>query len=132
MKTYHPKVVYVDTNVLLRFLLRDNSTQLKAAESLFKKAKEGKIKLVVAQVVIFEINFVLKRVYSLPKEDIIPQFESLFSTPYFIIQDNETFNQALKLYKNSNNSLADCFLLTETKIEEAELFTFDKKLQKLT
>lgn len=127
MKTY-----YADTNVFLRFLLKDNLTQLRAAIALFNKAKEGKIKLVVAQIVIFEINFVLKRLYLLSKEDIISHLESLLSTSYFSIQDHEVFNQALVFYKNSKNSLADCFLFVESKRENAKLFTFDKKLQKLT
>lgn len=123
------KIYYVDTNVFLRFILKDNVQQYKTVRGLFKKAKDIEVKLLVPQIVIFEINFVLGKVYHIGKEEIIQQLESLLSTYYFHIQNDEIFKDALKLFKISNNSLVDCFLILKAKQEGAELFTFDKKLK---
>lgn len=126
------KVYYVDTNVFLRFILKDNVQQYKTARELFQKAKDGKVKLLACQIVIFEINFILGKFYHLEKEEIIQQLESLLSAQYFHIQNDAVFKDALKLFKINNNSLADCFLLAKAQEENAELFTFDKKLKEKT
>lgn len=123
------KIYYVDTNVFLRFILKDNVQQYKTVRGLFKKAKDQEVKLLVPQIVIFEINFILGKVYHIGKEEIIQQLESLLSTYYFHIQNDEIFKDALRLFKISNNSLVDCFLILKAKLEKAELFTFDQKLK---
>ncbi|MBI2431018.1 MAG: PIN domain-containing protein [Candidatus Levybacteria bacterium] len=122
------KVYYVDTNVFLRFLLRDIPTQYTIAEKLFKKAKSGKVKLVLPQIIIFEIYFILNTFYHLSKPEIIEKIQSLLAVKYFHVQNKEIFKKAIKLFEKSNNSLADCFLLAKADYAKAELFSFDKKL----
>ncbi len=125
------QVYYVDTNVFLRFLLKDNSNYYNEATSLFRKAKDKKVKLLVPTIVIFEVAFVLLSVYKYAKEEIIVHLESLLATDYWDIDEIGVFRTAINLYKSSSNSLVDCFLFAKAQIEETELFTFDKKLQKL-
>jgi len=124
------EIFIVDTNVFLRFLLKDNTSLYKKAESIFLKAKTGKVKLFVPSIVIFEISFILNSTYKFAKEEIIHNIESLLSTDYLIIDDLTIFHQAIALYKTSSNSFADCFILAKSKLEGCQLFTFDKKLSK--
>jgi len=125
------ETVLVDTNVFLRFLLKDDPNLHNRAFSLLTKAKLGKIKLLVPTIVIFEISFVLNSVYKFTKEEIIQNIESLLAVSYLSIDEVAIFKQALTLYKNSNNSFADCFLITKAKSQGIKLFTFDKKLSRL-
>lgn len=121
----------IDTNVLLRLLLQDIPSQYNQAEKLFLDAKNGKTDLIIPQIVIFEINFALKKFYHLKKEDIIEKLKSLVSTDYVQVESRDTFQQTFILYKKNNVSFVDCFLIAKTQVEEAELFTFDHKLKKL-
>ena|SRR3989344_8753106 len=126
------ETVIVDTNVFLRFLLKDDPILHKQALSLFTKAKAGKIKLLIPTIVIFEISFVLNSVYKFTKEEVIQNIESLLVVHYLSIDDSIIFRQAIVLYKDSNNSFADCFLLAKARSQGIKLFTFDKKLSKLS
>lgn len=124
------KVYYVDTNVFLRFFLKDILVQYEVAEELFKKAKDGEVKLVVAQITIFEIQFVLYTEYHFSKQEIIEKIQSLLAANYLHIQNKKVFKIAIAYFEKSKNSLADCFILAKAQSVNAELFTFDKKLKK--
>lgn len=121
----------IDTNVLLRLLLQDIPSQYNQAEKLFLDAKKGKIDLIIPQIVIFEINFALRKFYHLQKEEIIEKLKSLVSTDYVKVKSRDIFQQAFILYKQNKVSFVDCFLVAKAEAEEADLFTFDRKLKNL-
>lgn len=121
----------IDTNILLRFLLQDITSQYNQAEKFFLDAKNGKIDLIIPQIVIFEANFALKKFYHLKKEEIVEKLKSLVSTDYVQVESRDIFQQVFILYKENNVSLVDCFLIAKANAEKAELFTFDQKLKKL-
>lgn len=126
------KQVIADTNAFLRWLLGDILKQKSAFENILQQAKDKKINLLVPQIIIFEIDFILKDYYQVPKEEIIEKLQTLVSVNYIDIEDREVFITALAYYKKENISLVDLFLLAKSRIEKTELFTFDKKLKKLT
>lgn len=121
----------IDANAFLRLLLDDIPKQKKAFEKLLQKAKRKEVVLFVPQIVIFEIDFILEKYYQFSKEEIINKLKSIISTSYIQVQDKEYFKRAIELYAQENMSFADCFLLSEAKIENAELFTFDRKIKNL-
>jgi predicted nucleic-acid-binding protein len=125
------ETVYVYTNVFLRYLLKDDLALYRRAEVIFDKAKKAQVKLLVPNIVIFEIAFVLKSVYKETKEEVIQKIESLIASRYLFIDDAPTLRQAITLYKNSSNSFVDCFLIAKSQAEGYKLFTFDKKLSVL-
>lgn len=125
------KSIFVDANAFLRLLLNDIPKQKKEFEKLLNQAKNEKVKLIVPQIVIFEINFILQKYYKFPKEEIIDQLQTIVETPYLKIQDSGALRDAIKLYSINNLSLADCFLICKVRESNATLFTFDKDLNKL-
>lgn len=125
------KRVVVDTNVFLRFLLDDIPVQRQEAEMLFSKAKKGTVEVFVPQIVVFELEFVLRKYYQLPKPEVILKIKSLINTPYFQISDRQTFIMALNIFDNSTFSFVDAFLMTTAQNSEGQLFSFDKKINKL-
>lgn len=125
------KSYIIDTNIILRFLLQDVVSQFKQAKKIFTDAKNGKVNLIIPQIVIFEINFALKKFYNLGKEDIIEKIGQIVSTEYIDVESRKLFLMAIGLYKRKNISFADCFLIAKAEAEEADLFTFDQKLKKL-
>lgn len=122
------KQVIVDTNALLRFLLNDIPQQKKEVEKLLRQAKQNKITLCILPIVIFEIDFTLRKYYQFDKEKVIDKLESIVGTDYMQVEQKEVFFEVLKLYRVTNISFVDCFLLLQAESRGAELFTFDKKL----
>ena len=125
------KAVVVDTNAFLRLLLDDFPKQADLVKGLINQAKKEQIRIIIPQIVIFEIDFILRKYYSFEKQEVINKLKSLLSASYFEVESISVFRNALILYKENNVSFADCFLLAKAEAEEADLFTFDKKLKKL-
>ena len=122
----------VDTNAFLRLLLDDVPKQADKVEKLFKEAEVKKHKLTVPQIVIFELSYAFEKYYELTKEEIIEKVDTTLAMNYLTIQNRELFQEALEIFRNNNLSLADCFIYCFAQKRNAEIFTFDKALQKLT
>lgn len=125
------KSFVVDTNAFLRLLLNDIPQQARQVEHLIRQAKKEEVKIIVPQIVIFEIEFVLRGYYNFEKQEIIEKLKVLLSSSYFAIESLSVFQEAINLYEENNISLTDCFLIAKAEAEKADLFTFDQKLKKL-
>lgn len=125
------KLYLLDTNSLLRFLLNDVPEQSDKVVELLDKAKAGNVKLFVAQIVIFEITFILEKYYHFPKEKIIDGLGTLLASSYLEIQDRSVFQEAIELFKTKNIDFVDCFLVSKANEDNAAVFTFDKDLNTL-
>jgi len=123
------RTIIIDTNSILRFLLDDIPEQNAEVQKLFQQAKKTNLEIIVSEIVIFEIHFILEKYYLFRKEEIIEKLGIIVSSNYLNIESREIFTSALKLYRENNISLVDCFLLVKAEIEEAELFTFDDKMK---
>lgn len=118
----------VDTNTLLRFLLNDVPNQVSQVVDKIEKTKKGKLKLIVPQIVIFEIHFALTSEYGFSKQGVLDALKKIVSSDFLVIQDKDIFKDALDLYTDVNISLPDCFLKVYAEYSNAKLFTFDQKL----
>lgn len=61
---------FIDTNVILRYLLNDIPEQADAAEALFKAAAKGDLALKTNAMVIAELVWTCESYYELPKDEI--------------------------------------------------------------
>lgn len=125
------KEVIIDTNVILRFFLNDIPEQKIIVEALLQKAKNKTIFITIPQIVIFELDFILEKYYEFHKEEVIDKLKTLVSTDYLRVESKELFIITLTLYSRENLSLVDCFLISQAKERNMEIFTFDKKLKNL-
>lgn len=121
----------IDTNGFLRLLLNDIPEQADQVAKFIQQANDKNIKIIVPQIILFEIDFTLSKYYHIGKKEIIEKLKSLVSTPYFSIESKDVFSRALITYENYNISFVDAFLLSKSEIERSGFFTFDQQLQKL-
>lgn len=126
------KTLILDTNSLLRFLLDDVPSQTKLVKEKIRLAKQGELKLVVHTLVIFEIIYALTKVYGFSKEKVINVLKKLIAFKYLDIPEREIISNALEVYLIKNLSFVDCFLHKLSHKFNAELFTFDRNLEKLS
>lgn len=125
------KIYFADTNIFLRFLLKDNPKFSKKARSYFTLAKKGRIRIIVLSVVILEIEYVLRKVYSLSRQEIAKKISSLVKSIYFEIEDRSLWLDVLAVYSKAKLDLVDIFLFEKAKANDAEVLSFDKDLIKL-
>ena len=125
------KVYFADTNIFIRFLLRDNLQQAKEAGNYFASAKAKKIQIVVLSEILLEIDYVLKKVYGLSRLEITQKLSDLISSIYFDIKDRSLWIRTIELYPKTNFDLVDIFLFEKAKSVEGKVLSFDKDFQKL-
>ena len=61
----------LDTNVLVRFLTADESPKYKTLYSFFESLEHGQMRIELKLIVLFQVIFVLKRFYRVPKKQIV-------------------------------------------------------------
>jgi len=125
------KKYIVDTNVFLRFLLKDHPKHFKTASKYFTQAKEGKIILILIPEVVFEIDYVLRGVYSVSKKEVVGILDSLLKSPSLEIANREMLIECVDRYKDLQVDLVDLFLYKVARKEKAEVLSFDKDFAKI-
>lgn len=99
----------IDTNVLVRFITRDDPFQTSLASGFMNSltiASPGFISLVV----LAELFWVLNHSYKTSRTSIVRTLEALLLTSEFILEDPELVYEALKMYKDKNADFDDCLI----------------------
>lgn len=115
-------MVLFDTNMILRYLLNDDTDMADAAERYITAGASVTIEVMA------EAVYVLKRVYQLERRDIadlLTQLLDLVGTP-----DKELLLSALDAYAKHGLDFVDCILLSYHNLRGYEIATFDQKLLK--
>lgn len=115
----------LDTNVILRFLLRDLPDQSAKATAAVTTSK-----CYVTDVVVTETAFVLEKVYEAPRNDIAVSLKSFLLFPNLIC-NADLLTDVIDLYqKRQSLSIVDCYAAVEANVSGNQLITFDRKLLK--
>jgi predicted nucleic-acid-binding protein len=121
----------VDTNVILRYLLKDNELLFKKASSLLEKVKGGEETVVIPESVLAECVYVLLRIYKVERQIISEKFQGLFSYKGVVNPDKKEMVYAITLFGKTQLSIVDCILCARATLNRLELFTFDNELKKI-
>ena len=119
-------MIFIDTNIFIRFLTNDIPKKADACEKIFKKAVEKKETLFTTELVIAEIIWVLESYYELPKEEIQDKVEKILNTPNLICPNKDLILGALTLYSEMNIDYIDscnALILKDKHIEK--LYSYD-------
>ena len=123
-------MVALDTNVVVRLLVRDDTGQAKKAEHAFVRHARGD-GIFLALVVIVETAWVLAYTYELDRAVIHEHLLSLTRTRGVVIDQADLVQDALDAYAKGSADFADYVILAATRREGCRtLFTFDKRLGK--
>ena len=122
---------FVDTNIFLRLLLKDDQEMHQKAELLFEKAEKGKFKLWTTDVVILEIVWTLKALYDYPKENIKIAVSGLFGIENLKIQNRPLLISALNDHVTYNVDFADAYNYQFAQKEGFKILSFDKHFDRI-
>ena len=114
------KKFLIDTNVILRCLLRDNEEQAQKADEVIK-AGAWTLPEVLA-----EVEHVLRTVYNVERKDIAEQLFKAFELIKF--ERPDIMLRALEIFNNTRLDFVDCIIAAYHGVNKVEVFTFDKKL----
>ena len=103
-------MIGVDTNVVVRYLTRDDPTQYEKARRLIDREVAKGEPVFVSLLVLLETEWVLRSRYDLTKPDIVSAFSALLDTVDLTIEDEPSVESALYSWKDSVADFADCLI----------------------
>lgn len=118
--------IAIDTNVLVRWLVRDDPTQSAAASRLMAAAEEGGVPVMLLFGVLMETEWVLRSRYKLDKSALVRVFTQLLETDGLQFEDEAALEEALFRWKESKADFTDCLLAAKAGLLRRQPFmTFD-------
>jgi predicted nucleic-acid-binding protein len=122
----------IDTNVLVRFLVRDDEAHFEKARKLIKREVAAGRYVFVSQLVLLEAEWVLRSRYSLPKNRIIETISGLLDAIDVRFEDEPAIEEALFIWKDTTVDFADCLIgARNRRLGCRATATFDVKAAKL-
>jgi predicted nucleic-acid-binding protein len=100
----------VDTNVLIRYLTRDDQSQYDKARRLIAREVAKGDPVFVSLLVLLETEWVLRSRYAMTKSDIVTTFSSLLATADLKFEDEPSVETAVYSWKDSAADFADCLI----------------------
>lgn len=121
----------VDTNVLVRFFVRDDESQFKLAERLIGDARDGT--LFVSPIVLVELNWVLRRAYGFSRDAVMEVLQGMTEFRQFHLGQREVIVEALAMASISGVDFSDALIaLLDQEAGCTATITFDRKALRLT
>jgi predicted nucleic-acid-binding protein len=121
-------MIGVDTNVLVRYLIRDHQSQFDRARKLISRRTAGGEKVLVSLLVLLETEWVLRSRYELPKADIVGAFSALLDAAEVLFEDESTVEAVIYTWKDSAAEFADCLIgVRNSRLGCSATTTFDKR-----
>lgn len=125
------EIVSIDTNVVLRFLVKGDSSLNESAEKIFLQAEAGELRLYLDEVILAEVIWVLTSFYKMKKEDIGKSLSKLLTCKWILNQRKELMTLAVSMYTKTKLHYPDCWLYVVTNNLGHGLRTFDLDLMKM-
>lgn len=121
-------MTFVDTNILLRWLLGDHKELSPKAEKIVQEAKPAT--LLVTDIITAEIVYVLRGT-GRDRQQTSEALLLIGRTKAFKYENEELMMEVIRLLTEIKLDFADCYLLARVRRERLELETFDDSLRKL-
>ena len=124
-------MIALDTNVLIRYLTRDNPEQAEAARALLQGLTTDNPGFICREVVI-EVVWVLERSYRFSRERIANIVVELVATDTLVIEDDNDVAQAAAVYREGSADFSDLMILSAAnRVGAQPLYTFDRRFARL-
>ena len=124
-------MIALDTNVLVRYLVRDDVQQAESARALLESLTAERPAYVCREVAV-ELVWVLERAYGFPRDRIATLLEELVATEDLVIEAAEDVARAAFDYRAARAGFSDRMILAAAERSGAlPLYTFDQKAARL-
>jgi predicted nucleic-acid-binding protein len=121
----------LDTNILVRFLVRDDENQAETVYRLFKKAELERTVFFVPILVVLETIWVLEAVYQISRLDILDAINDILYLPILKCEAQPSLKRFLIDSYAKRADLSDILIACSARFGGCEtVLSFDKKAAK--
>lgn len=122
-------MIALDTNILIRLLVRDDARQTALAERLLQEAAEAGESCFISDPVLCEVEWVLESSYRARREDVLAAMQELLAGDLFVFEDREVLLQVIERYQVSKADFSDCLIGAKAGARGARTtYTFERLL----
>ena len=124
-------MIALDTNVLVRYLVRDDEQQAESARALLESLTTERPGFACREVVV-ELVWVLERAYGVSRERIATILRELVATQSLVVEAGDDVARAAFRYQAGGPGFSDLMILAAVERSGARtLYTFDRKVARL-
>ena len=121
-------MIGLDTNILVRYIVQDDSTQSAIATKLIESRLSTENPGFVSLITLIETVWVLGSCYQQTRQALTAILRQLITTRQLLVERPDIAHQAIQCYESGNGDFSDaviCLVNAEHGCEET--LTFDKK-----
>jgi predicted nucleic acid-binding protein len=121
---------FVDTNIFLRYLTKDDPSKYEKCREMFKRAMHGEIGIATSGMVIAELVWTLQSYYKVAKAEVIEKVSVILGTENLFIPDKDVLADALVLYARKNIDFIDAYNAVFMKYHGLrEIYSYDEDFE---
>lgn len=125
-------MIGLDTNVLLRYLVRDDTAQAARAKAAIEHAAADGAMLLICAPVLCELAWVLASTYRYSREALAAAIDEILATHQFEVEHGDEARAALNDCRSTKADFADAFLgRIHSALGAEATVTFDRDLKPL-
>lgn len=128
MKRHRAKLP--DTNVILRYLLKDHDEYYKKSASFFEEVRIGNERVIILESVLVECVYILTKFYKVPRKETSDTLKGFLGYKGIVNDDKKDLIDGLSFFAESNMDIVDAILYAKARNNNLNIFTFDKRLEK--
>lgn len=103
-------MIGLDTNVLVRFLVRDDPGMAERAERAIREHCSPEQPGYINHIVLCELAWVLERAYNYPRSEVANVLHALCRAESFHVQSVHSVREAIDLFRRSEANFAHCLI----------------------
>jgi len=124
-------IALLDTNVIVRFLVSDKSPKYQNLYSFFEALENGSMMVELKLIVLFQLIFVLKSFYKVPKEQIANGVTDLLKYKGIAVKNKSVVRRMLEIWRNNNLDIVDCYLIASLEGDTQNvIYSYDRDFDK--
>ena len=126
-------VYFIDSNIFLRLLIREDERVYQLCYSLLEAIKKGKLKAATSNLVLAEIAWTLSSYYKFPKDKVIIALEGIVNLSNLSIVDKYQPLLGILLYKGKSVKYIDAMIASNINLRNKswKIISYDNDFDKL-
>jgi len=120
-----------DTNIIIRYLTRDDEDLYVKAKDFFDEVRDGSKKAIILESVVAESIYVLTKIYKAPRDVSAESLIDILHYKGIVNDDKDELIRALTLFAKKKLDIVDCVLCAKSSKAGSDLFSFDVELNKI-
>jgi len=126
-------VYFLDTNVFLRILVREDEKSFRECKDLLEKVKKLEIEAVTAGIVLTEAGWTLGSYYKISRAAVAEKLEGIVGLGGLKIVDRYDWGRVFKFYGELNVKLVDAVIAAMPEVFKKEwtVVSYDEDFRKL-